>query len=397
MTEHGGNPVKRIALVAISATAAMAQVPATTATAVAAPVAATPVSYNTAASAPLAPIHDDLVMGNVALPGSLGYLMVTPSDYYGKREAAFQWNGGNTTNFDGTGLAVVDQFFAGFNAVGGQGQLAGGYIAQSFGAGLRMNFDKRGYIADEVAVGQVEEYDSTYAPTAFGVFGSAPLGDITAYGKLDWGTPQNYGTITNRVASGTVTRASRSDLIVLGLGVITAANGDNGLSWGAAIELGQSSTRLSGQDDDDASSMKFVAQTGDLGTTFTADRHILAVGLKESIVYMNSKADPDWGYEISLQPTLATVLPVFEHWTVKGGTGLAISYNRADGLIGDDEEIESRLWTATPSAIVGIRYERGRWAAEASVDNGFLNRGPNFVSGATGNLFGSFAVTANFK
>lgn len=49
-SEHGGIPVKRISLVALSATAAMAQVPATTATAVAAPVAATPVAYNTAAA-----------------------------------------------------------------------------------------------------------------------------------------------------------------------------------------------------------------------------------------------------------------------------------------------------------------------------------------------------------
>ena len=33
----------------------------------------------------------------------------------------------------GTGLAVVDQFFAGFDAVKGQGQLAAGFIAPAFG------------------------------------------------------------------------------------------------------------------------------------------------------------------------------------------------------------------------------------------------------------------------
>ncbi|HQF55633.1 MAG TPA: hypothetical protein PK208_11005 [Fibrobacteria bacterium] len=386
--------MKRIALVALSATAAMAQVPATTTTAVAAPVAATPVSYNTEASAPLAPIHDDLIMGNPAIPGSIGYLLVTPSDYYGERKAAFQWNGGNTAHFDGTGLAVVDQFFAGFAAAGAQGQLAGGYIAPAFGAGLRMNFDKRGFAAD---VGPTEEYDSTYAPTSFGLFGSAPLGDFTAYASLDWGTPADYGTLTTRSAAGSNTTASRSDELAIGFGLVTPANGDNGLSWTAEIDLARSKTRASGEDDDDAEVLYSIEQTGSIGTTFSAERHILAVGLNEMIGYYNSKSAPDWGYTVELQPTLSTILPVFERWTLKGGTGLALAYNRADYLAGDDEVVFSRLWSATPVAIVGIRYERGRWAAEASVDNGFLNRGPNFVSGASGNLFGSFAVTANFK
>ncbi len=397
--------MKRIALVALSATAAMAQVPATTTTAVAAPVAATPVSYNTEASAPLAPIHDDLIMGNPAIPRSIGYLLVTPSDYYGERKAAFQWNGGNTTNFDGTGLAVVDQFFAGFNTVGGQGQIAGGYIAPAFGAGLRMNFDKRGYIADEVENGDIEEADTTMAPTSFGVFGSAPLGDLTAYASLDWGTPEDYSSTTTRIASGTRTSASRSDELAIKLGVLTPANGDNGLSWAAAIDLSRAKTRASGQDDDDAAVLYEIEQTGSIGTTFSASGFVLATGFDEAITYQNAKgnlagskaADPDWGYGIVLRPTLATILPVLERWTVKGGTGLSLSYDRADYRSGDDEMITSRLWTATPVAIVGIRYERGRWAAEAAVDNGFLNRGPYFVSGADGSLFTSFAVTANFK
>lgn len=392
--------MKRIALVALSATAAMAQVPATTATAVAAPVAATPVAYNTAASAPLAPIHDDLIMGNPALPGSLGYLMVTPSDYYGKREAAFQWNNGNTVNFDGTGLAVVDQFFTGFDAVDGQGKLAAGYIAQSFGAGLKVNFDKRGYIADEVPVTQTEEADTTMAPTSFGVFGSAPLGDLTVYGNVDWGTPEDYSSTTTRIASGTRTSASRSDALSIGLGVTTPANGDNGLSWRAALKFTHSSTRDAGQSDKDASSDYEIVQTGSLGTTFSASGFVLATGIADSITYENGKGNgiaPDWGYKIVVKPTLATILPVFEHWTVKGGTGLAIKYDRADNRVGDDEAISSKLWTANPEAIVGVRYERGRWAAEAAVDNQFLTRGPYFVSGADGDLFLSFAVTANFK
>lgn len=390
--------MKRIALVALSATAAMAQVPAATATA--APVAATPVAYATAASAPLAPVHDDLVMGNPALPGSLGYLLITPSDYFGKREAAFQWAGGETTTFNGAGLAVVDQFFAGFDAVEGQGKLAAGYIDQAFGAGLKVNFDKRGYIADEVAVGQTEEADTTLAPTSFGVFGSAPIGDLTLYGNVDWGTPEDYSSTTTRIASGTRTSASRSDVLTVGLGVLTPANGDNGLSWGASLKFSHSSTRASGQSDKDASSDYEIGQTGTLGTTFSASGFVLATGFDEAFTYENGKGygtTPDWGYEVELKPTLATILPVFEHWTVKGGAGLALSYARSDKRVGDDEAINSRLWSANPEAIVGIRYERGRWAAEAAVDNGFLNRGPNFVSGQAGDLFTSFAVTANFK
>ncbi len=407
--------MKRISLVALSATAAMAQVPATTAAAVAAPVAATPVSYSGSAAAPLAPIHDDLIMGNPALPKSLGYLLVIPSDYYGKREAAFQWNGGNTTTFNGAGLAVIDQFFTGFDVNGGQGQLAAGYVDQAFGVGLRVNLDQTGFAADSAnrPVG-VKEADSTLAPTSFGLFGSAPVGDLTVYGHLDWGTPVGHASYVFQVGNTTQDHSSRSDALSLGFGVSTPALGDAGLSWDAGLDLVYSNYRPMGVNADDSYTWYNLTQTASIGKSFSSQGFVLAAGLNEVFDYSNALGgdwqgyspnhnlntysdSSDWNYSIALVPTLSTVLPVFEHWTVKGGAGLPLVYQRQDVLAGDDQIVYSRLWSATPVAVVGVRYERGRWAAEAALDNGFLNRGPYFVSGSDGDMFASFAVTANFK
>lgn len=386
--------MKRFTLVALSAATIMAQAPA----AVVAPPA--PVVAATEASAPLAPIHDNLIYGNPALPGSLGYLMITPSDFHGKREAAFQWNGGSAINFSGTGLAVVDQLFAGFESNGGQGQLAAGYLTNLFGAGLRFNIDKQSYSDDNAANGEVTESDTTLAPTSVGVFGSAPVGAMTVYGHLDWGTPVTYGSVTTQTAGGKVTQASRADGISIGGGAISLAKGDNGLSWAVGLELTNASYRPTGVSSDDASSDYLIQQTGNLGKTYSSNGFILAAGFNEAIDYLNGKGDflaPDWGYQVTLQPTLVTILPIFEHWSVKGGTGLAFSYNSTDSQVGKDAQTDSRIWTAAPDAVVGVRYARGRWAAEAQVANAFLNRGPNFISGQSGDLFGSFAVTANFK
>ena len=386
--------MKRITLLALSATVAMAEAPA------AAPAAA---EATEASSAPLAPIHDNLVFSNPALPGSIGTLMLTPTDFYGKREAAFQWDGSTGVNFDGTGLAVVDQYFTGFSSVGEHGQLAGGYITQQFGAGLRLNVHKISYSNDDAAfpADPVKEAHYTYAPTGLGLFGSVPMGDRTAYGHVDYSTPAAYYDTTFKTATDNVTHASRADSISIGAGLQGPAMGDKGISWTIALELAYNRYRNAGVSDDDAEKVYFMLQTAGIGKTFSSGGYILATGLNEAIGYRNGKGGrvdrPDWGYGVYLTPTLATILPVFEHWTVKGGTGLEISYSSYDPTVGEPAHVTGLILSANPSALFGVRFEHGRWAAEAQVMNAFLNHGPNFVSGQAGDLFGSFAVTANFK
>gem|GEM_PF-1295141 len=440
--------MKRISLLALSATAAMAQAPKATAPVAAAPApapVAAPVSYSapsmaattaaTESSAPLAPIHDALVFGNPALPTSIAWVLTAPSDFAGgKREAAFQWAGGSPS-FNGTAIAIIDQYYGAFAANGDQGQLAGGYISSAFGAGLRFNFRKTGFSSDSTsAVPRVVEQDSTFSPTSFGLVGSMPLAGLTVFAHLDWGTPETYGSSNTKSVAGNTTAStsssSRSDLIALGAGVASAAMGDAGLSWKANLELGYSSTRPAGVSSDDVHPRYTADLTGNVGRTFTADRFILAPGMLATLGYWNEygntsanfapnhqyRGNADYGYSFALVPNLSTILPVFEHWTVKGTAFAGLEYKHEDALARDKSNGYGLFQTTGPGGILGVRYERGRWAAEAQVNSAVLSNGPYFItgsgntvsetvgSGATASTITysqpalvSFAITANFK
>lgn len=396
--------MKRISLLALSATTAMAQAPAAT-TAAAAPVATT-----AASTAPLAPVHDDLVFGNPAISPSIAWVLVAPSDMANQRVAAFQWDGGAST-FSGTGLAIIDNYFGAFDANGDQGELVGGYTTTQFGAGLRTNFRKTGFESDTInATPRRVEQDSTFAPTSIGVFGSIPLNGLTVFGHVDWGTPRDYGsTVTkSRVgdATTTVSNSQRFDALTLGLGAATEAKGDRGLSWNADLELGYYRDRT-----DKVYSSYTMDVIGNVGTTFTADRFILAPGMLAKLGYWNGRGQDnidfapahnyrgsaDYGYGFELVPNLSTILPVFTHWSIKGCAFAGFEYQHEDVLKGEKSNSYGLFQTTGPGGSVGVRYERGRWAAETQVANAFLSRGPYFLSGADGNMFIAFALTLNLK
>jgi hypothetical protein len=394
--------LKRITLLALSATVAMAEAP------VAANTAATEATETS--SAPLAPIHDDLVFGNPALPKSIAWVLVAPSDLANQRAAAFQWNGGAST-FAGTGVAILDQYFGAFDANGNQGELVGGYTTTKFGAGLRTNFRKTSFSSDTVnATPRVVEQDSTFAPTSIGAFGSMPFGDLTVFAHVDWGTPNNYGSVTNKSRLGeattTTNSSNRSDEVTLGLGAATEAKGDRGLSWNSDLELGYYRDRT-----DQPYSTYTLDLVGNIGKSFSADKFILAPGLQGKLGYWNGRGgdninfaaghqfrgDADYGYSFGLVPNLATVLPVFTHWTIEGCAFAGFEYLYEDALRGDKSNGYGLFQSTGPGGSVGVRYERGRWAAEAQVLNGFLSRGPYFLSGSGGNMLASFALTLNLK
>jgi len=392
--------LKRITLLALSATVAMAE---TQAAAPAAEVA-------TASTAPLAPIHDDLVFGNPALPSSIGWVLTAPSDLANQRSAAFQWNGG-ASSFSGTGVAILDKYFGAFDANGDQGELVGGYTSTNFGLGLRTNFRKTAFESDTInATQRVVEQDSTFAPTSIGLFGSMPWSDLTVFAHVDWGTPEDYGSSTTKSRVGeattTISSSNRSDALTLGLGAATEAKGDRGISWNADLELGYYRNRT-----DKVYSSYALDVVGNVGKTFTADKFVLAPGLQAKLGYWNGRGEDninfasghtyrenaDYGYGFGLVPNLATILPIFTHWTIKGCAFAGLEYLHEDALKGEKSNDYGLFQSTGPGGSVGVRYEHGRWAAETQVVNAFLSRGPYFLSGADGSMFVSFALTLSLK
>lgn len=395
--------MKRISLVALTATAAMAQVPA-----VSTPAASSASAGTTAGeiAAPLAPVHDELVQWNPAVPRSIGALVQTPSLFLGQRAAAFQWDGG-AASYNGVGLAVVDQFFTGFNSVEGKGNLAGGYIASGFGVGANLHFQKEW---TETDVGVDRSTSTSLKPSGFGVFGSMGRNDLLLYGHADWYTPIDY---TKTTVDDNET-GNRGDAIKVGIGAKTAPKGDLGISWNAALDYAYYEYRTSGTNSSKTKPLHTIHQLGQLGKTFSADGFVLAAGVDEKLGYYNALGTapdtgnsitnigsaidgPDYGYEFSIEPTLAIIIPIFERWTLKGGAKGGLHFKSSDELAGDDYDGAGELLTNDPTGSVGIRYSRSRWAAEAQITKGFLNRGPYFVSGSGDDMFASFAITANFK
>lgn len=421
--------MKRFALLALTGSV-FAQVPvaptpvgAPTAPASTAPAQAVPQN-----PAPLAPVHDQLVEFNPALPGSFASLLVTPHDYFGERAVAFQWNGGSSS-FAGTGLVVTDRLFAGFDVAKGDGVFSGGYTQRTWGAGLRFAFDRGSMTQDSAANSYIKSADTTNPVDGFGVFGSMALKDnMKAYAHIDWYTPVAF-LATNRetytgVGVASLSTSTRADAFALGGGIRSEAKGPRGISWNLALDYANYNLRASGQSADSTHPMHTFHELGQIGKSLVADGFILAGGLDQKFIYANGLGGgpvdangnggvsdtanfigPDWSYWVIIEPTLSVILPIYENWTLKGGTRIGLQYSKYDARLGDKETVHSSLGTTAPTGSLGLRYDRGgRWAAEAQVSNHFLSNGPYFISGAetkdantNGGLFGSFALTVSFK
>jgi len=407
--------VKRIALLALAGSA-IAQVPAPVAAPVPAPV---PTEAPVVNVAPLAPIHDILIQGNPAVGGSFASVVVTPHDYFGKRAATFQWNGG-TPDFQGNAIAVCDKVFAAFDVTQGSGNLTGGYMTPVWGAGARVALNRYGAsTSDSLAQITPVEVDSSLAPTGFGIFGSMALaGKKEAYARLDWFTPSNYSSLKldtyTPLGKVTTENSSRADGIHLGAGVRTEAKGPRGYSWNVALDYANVSSRNSGQSSDSTHAIHTFHELGQLGKTVEADGNILAMGVDQRfivangrggaadtsyIVYNGAYVAPDWRYWVTIEPTLAVIIPIFENWTLKGGARTGLVYTSWDAVTGEKAYSEGRLTTTAPTGSLGVRYARnGRWAAEALVNNAFLSYGPYFVSGEqTSPLMAAFAITVALR
>lgn len=373
--------------------------------------------------APLAPIHDVLVEGNPAIERSMAALLVTPHDFFGQRAAAFQWNGG-TSAFQGTALAVADRVFAAFDYSAPVGNLTGGYTARQWGIGGRLALNREGVsTSDSLSATNIKTVDSSLVPTGIGIFGSIELQQkLEAYAHIDWYTPTNYGSVEGDIYTGanktSFSSASRSDAIKLGAGVRTEAKGNRGYSWNVSLDFAQYNFRNTTQSSDSTYPLYTIHQLGQLGKTIQVDGFVLGMGVDERIDYANGLGGstdtsltlggtanhryyvgPDWGYAVSLEPTLSIIVPIFENWTLKGGARTGIGYRSADPVEGEKALDYTQLATEVPTGSLGVRYDRGsRWAAEAQVSNAFLSNGPYFISGTgTTGIMTSFALTVNLK
>lgn len=364
------------------------------------------------------------MQGNPAVDRSFANVVVTPHDYFGQRAAVFQWNGG-ADSYQGNAIAVCDKVFAAFDKSANVGNLTGGYMARAWGAGARIAFNRMSIsTSDSLDNPNTLENDSTFAPSGYGVFGSMALQNkMTAYARLDWTTPSNYGHVKSDTYVGTnrttTEFSSRADGIHLGGGVRSEAKGPRGYSWNFGLDYANYSYRASGQPSDSTHPVHTFHQLGQIGKTVEADGFVLAMGLDEKFTYANGRGGaydtsfatgnvaniyfyqaPDWRYWLTLEPNLAVIVPLFENWTVKGGARTGITYTSVDPYPGEKEMNVSILTTASPTGSLGLRYSRGgRWAAETQVSNQFLTNGPYFISGGAGTagLLTSFALTVSLK
>lgn len=423
--------MKRFALLALAGTA-IAQVPAPAPAPVPAPVEATATGGNIA---PVAPIHDDLIYGNPAIDASIGGVMLTPNKYQGQRAAAFQWNGGSASSFSGSGLAIVNNVFAGFSTLRrtqlgdtifsrNLGQLELGYLSKRWGLGVRYSRYNRAFAAGTDSA-DLKTRSEVLPPTSMGLFGSMGVqNNLTAFGRIDYGTPNlEYTEESARTTTiGSVTTKTRSDSLGLMIGVVSEAKGNRGLSYIGSLGYGQKVYRASGQDDKEQLEAVYFEEKIGIGRSFAAEGVVFLAGLNQRFLLANAKGLPqgtrltgftnydptfynllgdstDWAFFSEISPTMSIIIPVFENWTLKGGSSLTSGVVMLDALQGDDAMIYSKGGYYSANGRLGIRYAKAgaRWAAEAQVENSFLNNGPYFVSGAGGAMFASLAVTANFK
>lgn len=419
--------MKRYALLALAGSA-MAQVPAPAPTLAPAPVPAPVAPVDGAKNlAPLAPIHDVLLQGNPAVDGSIALAVSTPHDFYGQRAAAFQWAGG-TSDFQGNAIAVCDKVFAGFDVYKNFGNLTGGYMTRTWGAGARLTFNRyTASTSDSITNPNLLEADSSYSPTSIGAFGSMALENKQeAYARIDWFTPSSYGSRktdtyvgANRTSSEV---SSRADGFHVGGGVRTEAKGPRGYSWNVALDYANFNVRNSGQPSDSTFTVHTIHELGQLGKTVEADGNVLAMGVDQRFILANGRGgsadtsytvvtagrpgavayqSPDWRYWVTIEPNLAVIIPIFESWTLLGGAKTGLVYTRWDEEVGEKGLSEARLTTTAPTGNVGVRYAKpgARWAAEAEVSSELLSNGPYFVTGAgtTKPALMSFAVTVGIK
>ncbi|MEK7391306.1 MAG: hypothetical protein AAB214_01965 [Fibrobacterota bacterium] len=402
--------MKRISLLALSATAAMAQAPKATAPVaaatapapVAAPVsyAAAPVSYapaaatTEAASAPLAPISGRLLQLHPGAPVGVEDVLLVPSSSAGQKAVAFEWADSSQTQ----AYVLWNNIFAAAQITGGaaadaQTIASFGYMTPAFGAGL--SIATRDTSWETV---QSVKTTETRALTQLKLFGSATLPSMDVYGSIQRVLKAAYTVADN--GDVTVHPAPRHEQFLAQVGArqYPAANAE-GLAWNATVTGGLDYNRTAVGQKNLSTLIAYL--DGQVGYVFISEGITFLPGLDAYLHYSNGPRSPDYSLVGNVSPYAAVLLPLFDHWVLKGGARYAFEQTLIDNQQGDPSVFNDHQLITGTSGNFGVRYERKRWAVEAQLGNKLLTKGPAIISGNDGtdayNLFASLGLTVNLK
>ena len=408
--------MKRLSVLSLVATAAFAQTHATAPAAPAAPVAPAVAPATTVAAsgieAPYAPVSASLLQGNAAAPTGIEDVLLAPHASAGLKAVGFNWANANQSE----AYILWNKLFAAAQvtpaAVGAKAetQASFGLMTPGYGAGVTLAFSDA-TTEDLQAVKKTNTYSFTQAK----LFGSLPMFGGDLYGNLTWaksdlGTTKYVSEKTDTTGwtatlpsvpvtekkSDVITERYDSLMISAGLRKYPAANVE-GLAWNVALGLGTQYARQPGSEADNNWLLNLDAQIGYIAIV---DGVSFLPGAAVSWHHANST-----GYEFNdyantwdLTPSVAVIVPIVEHWTLKGGAAFTIEQTLNDGQTpGDPSTFDDHTTIQNTKGNFGVRYARDRWAAEAGVNNGFLNHGPYFISGSGSDLFYTLGFTLNLK
>ena len=390
-----------------------AAIAAPTPVAAQAPVAATPapaaapVAYAAPAAGPVAPpspATNTMIQRNIALTGGIDAMSYVPHKYADKSFASFQWSGANSAE----AWAAFDTWATSFRLNNTAGDLAGYWLTPDLGLSATISLRRQRTVSDVTSepipgtdVHVVTTEDTVFAFDGIEFGASVPRGDMHLYaglrarslgsGDFEEETEASGNGVDTSFSETSASRNFRAGFVV---GARTYAS-PNGSAWQAQLSYDYDHLRASGEKD--ANIVHRIRLNGRWGQRKDIDGYAIAYGVNPVLSHVDAKAAPDVRDTIALPPNVAIEIPLFQNWTLKGGATLPLAMVYDDAVAGDDEGSVWSLNTNAPTGNVGVRYGRGRWAAEAVVSSAFLTNGPYFLSGQpTGAALAQFALVANF-
>lgn len=347
-----------------------------------------------APEAPLAPVNTSLLQGHPGAPTSIDDVILAPSASAGQKGAAFEWADGNHTQ----AYVLWDKFFAaaeyapGSNTSGeaplAETRASLGVMTPGLGLGLSLAY-RDSTIDDSVA----NKSSHHYAFSQARLFGSTGFQGMDLYGSLVWA---KYPRAT--VTSGDDV-TERYDSVMLQVGVRRApAVGAEGLAWNAYVTPGFLYQRTNAIGDD-GNYTWLLNLDGQLGYVFLVDGIEFLPGV-DAYWHHKNAVRPDYLNTFGVSPYAAVSVPLFEHWTLKGGARFRAEQTFNDYKKGDNTSYADQGIISNTFGSVGLRYARDRWALEGQLANGFLAGGPYFISGNDNNksdLVASLGFTVNLK
>lgn len=377
----------------------MAQLPANAAPATVAPAPApapapvASVAYATPGAdvAPLAPVSTQLLQNHPGAPLSIDDVLLVPSASAGQKGVAFQWANGNNTE----AYILWDKYFAAAQYTGGADSAAKtiasfGLMNPVFGAGLAFAYADHYTEPTSTNPNRTVHQELSQAK----LFGSTGWEGKDVYASLLWEKPTpNLATDPSAPAD------ERSDSVLLSVGMRKyPATGVEGLAWNGMFNTGYKYGRNDGAAVANGETVFLAGLGGQVGYVFISNGIQFLPGVDGFVNYANGVANPDYRIGFGASPYAAIILPLYEHWTLKGGARYVVEQTIADSAQGKPSRFNDNAMISNTQGSVGLRYEHSRWAVETQIGNGILSSGPYMISGTpAGNLFASLALTVNLK